>query len=38
MAITWFPKANVQADLGSLILLDAKKHDNLDMQHYGNLI
>ncbi len=38
MAMCWFPKANVQAALGSLILFDSKKTDNLEMQHYGNLI
>lgn len=32
MAMAWFPKATVQAALGSLILADSKKKGNLEMQ------
>ncbi|CDW89456.1 mitochondrial sodium hydrogen exchanger nha2 [Stylonychia lemnae] len=38
MAFAWLPKATVQAALSAVILNDAKKQKNVEMEHYGNII
>lgn len=38
MAITWIPKATVQAVLGSILLTDAKKLKLAEYENYGTII